>query len=226
MAELNLDFTLVGKTYDLTNEESITLTNETITSNEDWTKNIFSDLKKNIKKHYARKQKRKCAYCRSIINVDGYTDPIEHIVPKKHKPKWMFVQHNLVVSCAGCNSAKATDNTLINDLSNYGDESNDSPNIGSEYKIFNPHFDKWSDHFEFEDDFFLKPIPNTKGENTWELCNLWRYQIIIDHRDQLSERNEKSFKTLTRRVNSVKDSRRREALKAALEYVKDMIDNA
>lgn len=221
-----LDYDLIGKKYTLPKDEMNKILANPITDKEDWTKSFCEKFKINLKSFYARRQKRRCGYCRSIINVDGYTDPIEHIVPRVKKPKWMFVQNNLIVSCGGCNSAKGTDNTLRLHEGNYGDDELHCPSISVEFKIFNPHFDKWSDHFEIQDNFFLIPKPNSKGPDTYSFCNMWRYQIIIDYRDQINISDKKSFRAVTKRIRKEKNKIKIKHLNKAKDYILDMIDNA
>ena len=189
-----LDFSLIDKTYNVLPEEQTVLNNNPTYLNTDWDTSVFYSLKQNIRKHNGRRQRRRCGYCRVIINPDAYGNPIEHITPRIKKPQWMFVQHNLVVSCIGCNSSKGDKNVLVRSEHHYGHDAVHCPDQGTEYLLFNPHFDKWSDHFTIEDEFFLVPIPNTKGPYTFNKCGMNKYTIILDYRDQVGMRENKSFK--------------------------------
>ncbi|MEO2082288.1 MAG: hypothetical protein ABGW88_02200 [Leeuwenhoekiella sp.] len=227
MADLNkvLDYTLDGKTY-LVNVEEKTLLDENITYlNTDWEKNQFYKLKQNIRVHYGRRQNRKCAYCRMTINPDGYGNAIEHIMPRLLKPQWMFVQHNLSVACIGCNSSKGSKNTMLKHENNYGHSASHCPNVTNEFKIFNPHFDKWSDHFEIQDEFFLVPKPNSKGPDTYKFCNMQRYQIVLDYIDELGKRKN-SYKSITKRLRKEKRKNVKLQLEKAKEALIDMIENS
>lgn len=220
-----IDYSLIGKAYSVLPAEQTILDNNPTYSIEDWEKSGFYRLKSNIRKHYGRRQRRKCGYCRMTINPDAYGNPIEHIMPRIKKPQWMFVQQNLVVSCVGCNSSKGIDNTLVRHENNYGHSPAHCPQNSAEFKIFNPHFDKWSEHFRIEDDFFLVPIPNSKGPYTYKKCNMHRYVIILDYRDQINMRDKKSYTILTQRLRKEKDPLRKAALEEAKETILDMIEN-
>lgn len=227
MADLNklLDYTLKERSY-LPNAIENSLIDENPTYlNTDWDKSHFVRLKQNIRIHYGRRQHRKCAYCRMRINPDGYGNAVEHIMPRVLKPQWMFVQHNLSVACIGCNSSKGTDNTMCQHENNYGHTANHCPTVTSEFKIFNPHFDKWSDHFEIQDDFFLVPKPNSKGPDTYNFCNMQRYQIVLDFIDELDIRK-KSYKSITKRLRKEKRQNVKQQLVKAKEAILDMIENS
>ncbi|MRT17565.1 hypothetical protein F3C99_11425 [Vitellibacter sp. q18] len=219
-----LDYSLVNKTYPISLDEQKLIDDYPTYLNDDWDKSRFDNLKSNMRKHYGRRVNRKCSYCRMTVNPDAYGNAIEHIVPRILKPQWMFVQNNLSISCIGCNSTKGVKNTLVNHPNNYGHSSNYCPSSTEEYKIFNPHFDKWSDHFTIEDNFFLVPIPNTKGPYTYKLCGMWRYQIVLDYIDVLKIR-EKSYRSLTLRLRKEKREFMKRQLENAMESIKDLIEN-
>lgn len=220
-----LDYTLIGKSYVITAAEQTSLDDNPTYLNTDWEKSCFSNLHGNIRKYYGRKQRRRCGYCRVLISPDGYSNPIEHIMPRIKKPQWMHVPYNLVVSCAGCNSSKGSDNTMRQHENNYGHTPNHCPTVSQEYKIFNPHFDRWSDHFTIEDGFFLVPKPDSKGPDTFKFCNMHRYTIIIDYRDTLNVREQISFNTITQRIRKEKDLIKKEHLELAKNYILEMIED-
>jgi len=221
MADLNkeLDYTLAGKVPTITAAYQSKIDSHQIIDKECWSGNFCNDFKQEVKKFYARRQGHKCAYCRVRINPDGYTDPIEHITPRKLKPFWMFVLHNLVVSCGGCNSSKSDDNVLVNPPNSYGHNKGQCCDKASDYNVFNPHFDKWSDHFEVENDCFLKPKPNTKGPFTYQLCNMYRYHIVVDYLGQLSMHKPQSSKLINRQLRKEKNPDKIASLKLALECI-------
>ncbi|WP_179019049.1 hypothetical protein [Winogradskyella forsetii] len=219
-----LDYSLANKAYSIKNTEQAILDANPTYLKDDWDKSCFNKLKSSIRKHYARRQGRKCAYCRITINPDGSGNAVEHIMPRIKKPQWMFVLHNLSISCINCNSSKGKQNTMRQHENNYGHSPNHCPNDTIEFKIFNPHFDKWSDHFEIQDEFFLVPKPNTKGPDTYKFCNLHRYIIVLDYIDELKIR-EKSFKSITKRLRKEKRVHVKEQLEIAKEAILDMIEN-
>jgi len=218
-----LDYDLIGQVPTISTNAQSKVNGHLIVDKEDWTKSFCDDFKLETKIFYARRQGQKCAYCRIKIHTDGYTEPLEHITPRELKPYWMFVQHNLVVSCGGCNSTKRDKNMLRQHENTYGNLPANCPNNSNEYFIFNPHFDQWSDHFEIEDKYFLKPKPNTKGPFTYKYCGLHRYHIIVDYLFQMRVREPFSFKILSARIRKTKDPKRLEVLKRALESIKESL---
>lgn len=219
-----LVYSLRRKTYILTEEEKLLLTNNPTFLNTDWEKNRFKNLKGKIRRHYGIRQNRKCAYCRTTINPEGAGNAVEHIMPRIRKPQWMFVQHNLIVACTHCNSSKNTKNVMIKHENDYGHNPEYCPTDTNEFKIFNPHFDIWSEHFEIQDEFFLVPKPNTKGPDTYNFCNLNRYLIILDYIDQLNIRK-KSFRSITKRLQKEKRAEVKEQLELAKQSILELIEN-
>jgi uncharacterized protein (TIGR02646 family) len=225
MADLNkiLDYSLKGHVPTISKNAQAKIDAHIILDKDDWGDTFSKDFIGEVKEFYSRKQGHKCGYCRSRITPDGYTEPVEHITPRKRKPHWMFVKHNLVVSCGGCNSNKGTDNVLINNENTYGDNPINCPNNSDDYRIFNPHHDIWSDHFEIENEIFLKPKPNTKGPYTYWLCEMKRYHIILDYHFQLNIRKPFTIKTLTLRIRIEKNEDRKAILKKALDTIMNSI---
>jgi len=223
MADLNkiLDYSLNGHVPNISGNAQAKVDAHIIVDKDDWGKSFSQDFIGEVKEFYSRKQGQKCAYCRTRITPDGYTEPVEHITPRMLKPHWMFVKHNLVVSCGGCNSNKGTDNVLVNNENTYGDNPPNCPNNSLDYRIFNPHHDKWSDHFEVEDGCFLKPRPNTKGPYTYSQCGMKRYHIIVEYIFQLNIRKPISARTLNARIRKEKDDTKIAVLKKALETIVD-----
>lgn len=219
-----LNYSLIGKTYDLTDEENSLLIDNPTFENVDWDKYRFQNLKGKIRRHYGIRQNRRCAYCRITINPDGGGNAVEHIMPRIRKPQWMFVQHNLSISCLHCNSSKNTENVMVKHENDYGHAPEYCPINTNEFKIFNPHFDIWTEHFEIQDEFFLVPIPNTKGPNTYKFCNLNRYLIVLDYIDQLNIRK-KSFRSITKRLQKEKRPEVKEQLELAKQSILELIEN-
>lgn len=225
MADLNkiLDYSLNGHVPPISANAQAKINGHVIVDKDDWGKSFSKDYIGEIKEFYSRKQGHKCGYCRSRVTPDGYTEPVEHITPRLLKPHWMFVNHNLVVSCGGCNSFKGTDNVLRNNENTYGNHAAHCPNISIEYRIFNPHHDKWSDHFEIEDGYFLKPRRNTKGPYTYTKCGMKRYHIILDYLFLQNVRKPMSFKILNARIRKEKDEDKKAILMQAIDTIKDTI---
>src|SRR4051812_12259128 len=107
-----LDYDLIGFNPIIPPQAQRKIDNHIIVDKEDWNLGFCKDFKDSFKPQTSRKQKRKCMYCRTTINVDGTGNAIEHITPRKLKPNWMFVVRNLAVACDNCNSSKSDSNIL------------------------------------------------------------------------------------------------------------------
>ena len=221
-----LDFNLVGFNPTISAAAQAKIDAYIILTHKDWEYSFCKDFKDEFKPQTAKKQKRKCAYCRTTINVDGSGNSIDHVTPRIRKPHWMFVIHNLVVACDNCNSRKLTSNVLARNDTSYGNNPDNCPSDTVDYLIFNPYFDKWSEHFAIEDQCFLKVRPDTKGPATYNFCGMNRYHIIIDYLDQLKIREPISYRIIIKRIKKEKDLEKLATLKQALDYIKTMIDNA
>lgn len=225
MADLNktLNYSLNGYVPVISVGAQSKIDGHVIVDKDDWGKSFSLGFIEEIKIFYSRKQGHKCAYCRSSLSPDGYAEPVEHMTPRFLKPHWMFVLHNLVISCVGCNSSKGTNNVLIKNEKTYGHNAANCPNNSIEYRIFNPHHDKWSDHFEIEDGYFLKPRSNTKGPYTYTQCGMGRYSLVLDYLFTQQIRGPISGRILTARIRKEKDPIKLENLKRALKSVIETI---
>ena len=156
--------------FEFDHKDSTTLHNNPSYSNKCWEKTIYRRVKRNLKSHFCITQKRLCIYCRTELEVACDSEHIEHIVHKEFKPAWMFEPFNLGIACFQCNTQKGTQHSLRE----FARNAVILP-IGSiYYKIVHPHFDNYDFHIEIEDDLFIKSKNKNKGENTIEICKLWR----------------------------------------------------
>lgn len=228
MADLSkiLDYNLIDKKPTITPAAQLKINNHPIIDKNCWGKSFMQNFYKETKTYYTRKQGTKCAYCRTTINIKGSGNAVEHLTARDNKPNWMFVLHNLVVSCDNCNSSKGIKEMLINGHRTYGDLPANCPDDSNSYYLFNPHHDNWGEHFEIEDSFFLKPKPNTKGPFTYKELGMNRDLIVIDYMRQNNVRERNSIRFLNQRIRKEKNSDRLNVLMSALEYFKDLIDNA
>ncbi len=177
----------------------------------------IKSFKKNIRLHLEPKQKERCAYCRQYLQASGKGEHLDHIIAKDTKPQWMFVSLNLILSCSGCNipkNAALVLNTPFNRrVSNY-------PNVSAAFKIFNPYYDMWSDHFLVDDEIFIQAKPKTKGDFTLTVCQLFREQVIINNSREIRMSKSKSKKKITHRIYaSVKGTEEYDELENALKQV-------
>ena len=114
---------------------------------------------------------------------------------------------------------------LVNNINTYGHLPANCPNDSVSYHLFNPHHDKWSDHFEIEDGYFLKPKTNTKGPFTYKELGMNRDLIIINFMTQQQVRVPNSIRAITKRIRNEKNEDRLEVLKEALAHFESLLDN-
>jgi hypothetical protein len=163
----------------------------------DWDRGCYDALKAHIRNHYSILQEDICCYCKISLRFGAYGDPIEHIVPKNNRPRWMFVPKNLALSCYTCNTKKRTKNTL----SPNGNASVNYPTNEDGFIIYHPHFNNWDEHFMVFYEFFLKPV-SPKGRETFIICELYRINLPLD-KAKLKGINEETIraKVLTKVFN-------------------------
>lgn len=174
-------YTLVNKVNVLSSDEQRILKKYPYSTKEEWTKSVYETIKQRIKKELILGQFDRCAYCRKLIEADGKYEPLEHVVAKSLKVDWMFEPKNLIVTCDSCNNLKGDDRTL----NSVYDHQKKFPVTSDAFIIFNPHYDTWSEHLAFEDEIFIVPVDNSKGENTIRICKLFRYNIILNRAKEL-----------------------------------------
>ncbi|MEL7146625.1 MAG: HNH endonuclease signature motif containing protein, partial [Bacteroidota bacterium] len=146
-----MDYTLKGKTYTLDADDQKVCVDHPPKVKEDWSKDKYEPYKQKLKKAYYLGQYDRCAYCRGIIEGDAYYEPLDHIIAKAARPDWLLEPKNLIVTCDRCNNRKGTEPTVTAEAlagAKFPDDEKD-------YLIFNPHFDNWADHLQFEEDIFI-----------------------------------------------------------------------
>tara|TARA_R100001369_G_scaffold10176_1_gene23159 strand:- start:6513 stop:7151 length:639 start_codon:yes stop_codon:yes gene_type:complete len=169
-----IKYTLIGKTYAYSNDD-LDKFDDYEPQKGDWIKNDFDAFKKSIKKLYFRDQKERCAFCRKIVDYDGYYEPLEHILYKDEYPTWMFHPKNLVVSCNPCNGKKGTFDSLV-----IGYNRIEFPVHANDFITLNPHFEEWGTHLKLKKGLFF--IAKTvKGLQTIKAYELTRPDVIHHH---------------------------------------------
>ncbi|ANN28430.1 hypothetical protein MX824_000351 [Vibrio parahaemolyticus] len=144
--------------------------NEGNISSEDWSDERFSALRRKMKSHYISEQGNRCCYCLQELKSSRHDLwDLEHIVPRKANPSFMFEPINLCVSCKDCNSKKDAYVPLVNK------GVKKVPIKSDRYKIIHAHLDEYRDHLicTFPGDFY-KAIDD-KGEETIVKCGLLRF---------------------------------------------------
>ena len=73
-------------------------------SPEPWEFAGWKPIKRKLKNHLKKKTNDRCCYCRrSLANTHNMSIDIEHVLPKKLFPKYVFSLKNLSVACKRCN---------------------------------------------------------------------------------------------------------------------------
>jgi len=133
------------------------------------TEEEVTKVKKHIKEHYKIAQDFTCVYCQQkVLFNHGRVWDIEHIIPKKLYPKFLFTEENLALSCPDCNGRKLDKNVLVNP------KRKTFPNKSEDYIIVHPHFDEYEKHIKVLDNQLYFP-KDEKGIKTIEICGLLRF---------------------------------------------------
>lgn len=135
---MSLNYSLINNSYTLTSSEAAIINGYVFTSADDWQNPCFNGVKNNLKLYTILAQQDRCAYCRKLLEADGYYEPIEHVVPKTLRPRWILIPQNLILTCDRCNNLKSNTQTLAD---NYLTVEH-FPLLSEAFKIFNPHFDR------------------------------------------------------------------------------------
>lgn len=181
----------ISRAVKYSTEYNTILKNNPIKNHKDWEKSVFQKIKDFIKENYYLPQDKRCAYCRKRLNLNGYFNHIDHVIPKSHHKRWMFNPKNLVVTCEVCNPLKHSEDTLSG-----GHSKTKFPKRKSGFLIFNPHYEKWGDCFEIEDGMFIRG-KTKRGEKTIDLCRLYQDNFCA----QFAEESGISPKSAIRRAS-------------------------
>lgn len=202
-ANLNrrFDYTIASSYRIKTNEQTaINSLGAPVLNNWESQKNGIKSFKLNIRIHLEPKQKERCAYCRRYLQSSGKGEHLDHIVAKETRPQWMYVSKNLVLSCGGCNTPK-NNTSVLNEL--HSQEIDNYPNVADAFKIFNPYYDRWGDHFLVDDEIFIQAQPNSKGDFTIETCKLFREQVVINNARELRMAKSTSYKKIIHKIYAI-----------------------
>lgn len=73
-------------------------------SHDPWEFKNWKPVKGKLKSHLKKKTNQRCCYCRrSLANTHNISIDIEHVLPQKAFPKYVFSLKNLSVACKRCN---------------------------------------------------------------------------------------------------------------------------
>ena len=193
------DFTLQNNDYKPTAGELALMAAYTPTKKKDWGDVRFEPFKQNIRAKLLLHQFDRCAYCRRKLEGAGKYEPLDHIVPKSLRPKWLRDCNNLILTCNSCNNLKKHELTLTAAYA----ASNTLPNVTAAYTIFNPYYESWTQHLAFEDDIFITAVPNSKGKETIRVCKLFRFNVIVNRALELKIGQKEPAKRVMNRLNNL-----------------------
>lgn len=191
------NYTLLNKSYIPNMVELKLITNCKVNKSYWAKKGKYLIYRKAVKIEHYFGQIRRCAYCRKTLRTDAYWEDLDHIVAQTEKENWIFIPKNLIVTCEPCNRLKNAELTIKNPMLDI------FPNTSNDFKIFNPHFDNWSDHFEIFNSIFLRGKPNTKGPDTYQYCHLYRHDVVINNVDEHRIWSVVTMRRLTHRLKEV-----------------------
>lgn len=177
----------------------------------DWEKDVFDDIKENLKKYLRAQQDNKCCYCKRELGFDIKEVDIEHIIPKSRFEKFTFHDKNLALSCPACNTIKSTNCVLVkNSIIHY-------PSNGTNFKIIHAHYDDYSTHIKV-DDGCVYIAKSKKGSETITICGLYRLSGV--------EENAKRFRTGQSQLAKLVEDLRTAKIESPelLEELKDIIN--
>jgi uncharacterized protein (TIGR02646 family) len=167
-----------------------------ILKSENWSDEEFASIKRLIRFLHYKSQKRRCAYCRRLLNPLGINEHIDHLVARSVYHGWMFKPRNLVLACYQCNTQKNNSNILN---ATYGRRRLQKKSINYEY--FNPYIHVWSDHFEIEDSLFIRARTVT-GSNTITEYRLSDFKYSMKYAEEANIFGATAIQRATHRMNT------------------------
>jgi hypothetical protein len=148
-----------------------------------WDNKLLAGFKKKFKAHYRFVTKEQCCYCRkNTVGEFNMVLDIEHVLPKKKFPEFMFAETNLSVSCKRCNMLiKGDDTSFIVDEAVIRVKFEESV----QYKFIHPNVDVYFDHISYlcrtvNDKKIIKYSivdSSQKGSYTYEYFKLFDLEV-------------------------------------------------
>lgn len=178
------------------NKIALRLRANPVQSSNDWSKSEFNGIKRLLRRAHYVKQKRRCAYCRRILNPLGINEHIDHIVARDVKYRWMFKPKNLILACYQCNTQKSKSNILTGTWVR-----NRLPKKSNNFVYFNPYYHIWHENFRIEDNLFLVAVTDV-GEKTIEYLKLYDYKYSLVYAEESNIFNDTAIKRATKRMRN------------------------
>jgi uncharacterized protein (TIGR02646 family) len=185
----------------------------------DWGSARLLDLRRNIRKHYRKKQKGLCAFCKEPLSLHSSQNcNIEHLLHKSGYLDFIFEPKNLCLLCADCNEIKRAQE-IINEVPKFTKgAAKKYPRTAERFLAYHPHFDKWDENII---KFHKAYIDRTKkGSYTIYICNLNRFFHHFEIDDEYINDGELTdlMNNYINEVDSIKKSR-------ILNNIRSMLNN-
>lgn len=106
---------------------------------------MASEINELLRTEVARRADYRCEYC--LIHEDdaGFPHQVDHVLSRKHGGSSEL--DNLAYACVLCNRRKGTDIASV------------EPQSGKVVRLFNPRQDRWSDHFQIDEEIIEPRTP-------------------------------------------------------------------
>lgn len=116
-----------------------------------------------VERAVRQRARHQCEYCRALDDFN--TDPfnIEHIAPVSRGGT--DGEENLALSCFGCNLSKGVRVDAVD------------PITGGRVALFNPRRERWSEHFQWSEDFVSVEARTATGRVTIVALDLNRRKL-------------------------------------------------
>ena len=101
-------------------------------------------LSERLRKRVEKRANDICEYCLIPIEETFFGGEIDHILSRKHGGQTVF--ENLALACQPCNRNKGSDLGSNSEIS------------GKLTMFYNPRIDKWTEHFQLDDEANINPL--------------------------------------------------------------------
>lgn len=116
------------------------------------------------KQQVIERAKRRCEYCKSLMDFSSQAFEIEHIIPIAEEGETEL--ENLALACGGCNGHKYTKVEVLDPISQ------------TQVSLYHPRQQVWQDHFCWGADYLEIVGLTAIGKATVEIIKLNRPGVI------------------------------------------------
>lgn len=159
----------------------------------DWDKQVFDDIRENLRDFLRPKQNNKCCYCKTELGFDIKAVDIEHIIPKAKFKQFGFVGLNLALACPGCNTKKG-EKDVSNKVVRY-------PKHSKNITIIHSHYDDYNKHIKIHGKCVYEAL-SKKGSHTITICELFRLKKAEEKARKVKMVKKKAKKLIKKAENA------------------------